>query len=88
MTSPVMETRSTNTACILSCRTSVLRILSASPELEPNLSTSSGLHHPHKTGKVEGERGETGGEGGQGKVQECSVPESSGTEDRLLRTSH
>jgi len=60
MTSSVMETRSTSTVSFLRCGTNPSRSLSASPELEPNLSASSGLHLPYRTEK-EGRRGERGG---------------------------
>ena len=88
MTSSVMETRSTNAACFLRCRTNTSRILCASPKLEPNLSASSGLHHPYRTQEEEGGKEKQEDVGGQGKVPECSTSESFGTEDRLQRISN
>lgn len=59
MACSIMETRSTNAACFLSSRTDTSSVLSASPELKPNLSASSGLPHPYRTGKGERGRGKT-----------------------------
>lgn len=65
MASSVMETRNTNAACFLRSRTNTSRILSASPELGPNLSASSGLYHPAEQGKEGSRETRRGGKSGQ-----------------------
>lgn len=86
MASSVVETRSTNAAGFLSCRTNTLRIpvlhLSWSPVY---LSASSKLHYPYRTEKGEGGRGEKGG----GKLgQGARVFQSREFGDRLYKTDN